>query len=144
RANPAGDPGATLAPKALIADGDGDRADIVAGVLRQAGFDTVITRTGRDALKRLNQASDVDVLWINDQIAYPQLPNLLAQIRADVKYGRLPIFVTLSEDLAKAILPELDVRVEHLIRAVPEVKQVDKSPIRITLEYDAQKVTPGQ
>ncbi|MFL5341208.1 MAG: hypothetical protein ACJ8F7_13760 [Gemmataceae bacterium] len=127
-------------PKALIADADRDRADIVSGVLRAAGFDTVVTNTGRDTLKRLNLASDIDVLWINHELPYPELPYLLAQVRSDVKYGGLPIFITLSEDITKALLPELDVRIDHLIRDNQAIKVVERSPVRIVLGYDGARV----
>jgi CheY-like chemotaxis protein len=129
--------GAELHPKALVADADAVRADLLAGTLRAAGFDTVVTQTGRDTLKRLNQASDIDVLWIDSELPYPELPYLLAQIRTDVKYGRLPLFITLATEDNKAVLPELAIRVEHLLKAIPQAKVVDRSLIRIEVDYDA-------
>ena len=141
-ANPAEDTamGNASRPRALVADADGTRAEVTGSVLRQAGFDTAITRTGRDTLKRLNQAADIDIIWINDEIPYPELPYLLAQIRGDVKYGNLPIFITISEDISKAVLPEMDVRIDHLVRTQPEIKVTEKSPVRITLSFDGMKV----
>src|SRR5262249_12068702 len=137
-ANPADEVGAAPArPKALIADADGVRADLLATTIRQAGYDTVVTRTGRATLTRLNDASDIDVLWVDHELPYPDLPHLLAQIRSDFKQGRVPMFVTIADDASKAVLPELDTRLERLIRTVPEIKVDDKSLIRITMSFDA-------
>src|SRR5205823_7040788 len=94
----AGEPsGAATRPKALIADADGVRADLLATTVRSAGYDTVVTRTGRDTLKRLSEATDIDVLWVDSDLPYPELPHLLAQIRSDFKQGRVPMFVTIAE-----------------------------------------------
>src|SRR5262249_34697329 len=113
-------------------------------VLRSAGYDTVITRTGRDVLRRLNEAADIDVAWLDHSLAYPELPYLLTQIRADVTYGGLPIMITVSDDVTKSVLPEMTVRIERLTHAVPAIKVVEKSPIRITLEFDGYKVLQSQ
>lgn len=135
-----GSEGAAARPKALIGDSDAIRAGMFSDVLRQAGFDTVITRTGRDTLKRLNEASDVDVLFIDHELAFPQLPELLAQLRADYRYGRRPLMVTLSEDISKALLPEMDIRIEKLSKIVPQLAVTEKSPVRVTFNYDALDV----
>jgi CheY-like chemotaxis protein len=124
-------------PKALIADADSTRADLLAETVRQAGFDSVVVHTGRDALKRLSAASDIDVVWVDHEIPYPQLPYFLSQVRADYRYGRLPVMVTLSSNPELGRLPELDVRLGRLTSAVAGVKVVDKTPLRIELAYDA-------
>lgn len=136
----AGGEAAAVRPKALIGDADAVRAGIFSDLLRQAGFDTVVTRTGRDTLKRLSEAADIDVLYIDNELAYPELPELLAQLRADFRYGRRPLFVTLSEDISKALLPEMDVRIEKLTNIIPLVQVREKSPIRVTFTFDALKI----
>jgi CheY-like chemotaxis protein len=80
--------------KVLIADGNRQRAMLVADALKKAGFEPVTAASGRDALRRLKEAADIDVLLIDREIADPQLRDLLAQLRADVDVGLLPIIIT--------------------------------------------------
>ncbi len=144
---PAGD-GAAYRPKALIADPDQGRAELFSDTIRQAGFDPVVTRTGRDTLRRLNEASDIDVLWINHELPYPQLPEFLAQVRGDYRYGRLPLFVTMSEDVSKFRLPEMEVRLGLIERQFGAdlrgnkklTIDLNKMPLRLTLKYDAYQL----
>ncbi|HEV3144637.1 MAG TPA: hypothetical protein VGZ47_12180 [Gemmataceae bacterium] len=136
-ANPATAEGARdIRPKALVADADFNRADLLAQTLRQAGFDSVVTHTGRDTLRRLVQATDIDVLWIDHELPYPQLPHLISEIRSDYRFGRVPVFVTLAQDVTKAQLPQMDVRIENLLRAQPMMKVEERNIVRIAITYD--------
>ncbi|MFN4257955.1 MAG: hypothetical protein ACK4RK_01560 [Gemmataceae bacterium] len=83
-------------PKALIADLEPARAEALAAGVKQAGFEPVIVTTGRDVLRRLREAGDIDLLLIDRSIPDPELPYLLSQLRADIDGGRLPVFVTLG------------------------------------------------
>jgi CheY-like chemotaxis protein len=83
---------------ALIADPNRDRAELVARAIKQAGFEPVIVRSGREAIDRLADAADIDVLLIDAQIVDPLLPNLLAELRSGVDTKRLPTFVTTTSD----------------------------------------------
>ncbi len=80
-------------PKALIADFNTDRANAVAAAVKQAGFEPVVVSTGREALRRLSQAADIDALLIDAAVPDPMLPHLLAQLRADIDTGLLPLLV---------------------------------------------------
>jgi CheY-like chemotaxis protein len=136
-ANPAtAEKDAGIRPKALVADADFVRADLLAQTLRQAGFDSVVTHTGRDALRRLVQATDIDVVWIDHELPYPQLPHLITEIRSDYRFGRLPIYVTLAQDVTKAQLPAMDVHLERLLNSQPLMKVEEKTIVRIVLSYD--------
>jgi hypothetical protein len=73
-------------------------------------------------------------------LAYPQLPYFLTELRSDFRFGRLPVFVTLSPDPDKAGLPELDVRVERLLKSQPTMKVDEKTLIRIVIGYDGLNV----
>lgn len=131
-------------PKALIADADQVRAELLASTIRQAGYDSVVVHTGRDALKRLNQAADIDMIWAEHDLPYPGLAPFIAQVRSDFRYGRLPVFVTLSDDVRKSILPELETRLSRLLPANPEIRLVEKNLIRVEMAYDAYKLSPGE
>jgi CheY-like chemotaxis protein len=99
--------------KVLVADFDKDRAALVGQALQKAGFEPVVVQTGKEALKRLGQAGDIDALLIDSAIPDPQLPHLLAQLRADIDSGGLPILVTTSAD-----------QIDHLQRQVEPYRNV--------------------
>jgi CheY-like chemotaxis protein len=81
-------------PKALVAYSNEDLANAVASGVRAAGFEPVVVRTGRAALRRLEEAGDIDIILLDADLPDPMLPNLIAQLRADVNAGLLPIIVT--------------------------------------------------
>src|SRR5205823_13074619 len=83
-------------------------------IVERAGFDPVTAHTGRDVLRRLNQAADIDVLWIHHELAFPQLPDFLGQVRSDFRYGKLPLFVTVAVDMSRSRLDEIELALEQL------------------------------
>jgi CheY-like chemotaxis protein len=86
------------APKALVAYSNEDYANAVARGVRAAGFEPVVVRTGRAALRRLEEAGDIDVILLDADLPDPMLPNLVAQLRADINVGLLPLIVTAAPD----------------------------------------------
>jgi CheY-like chemotaxis protein len=87
------DPEAKQAPKVLIGFANEDVLDKVGDVVVQAGFEPVKVRTGQAALRRLNQAADIDAILIDSELPDPGLSPLLGQLRADVNFGRLPLIL---------------------------------------------------
>lgn len=82
--------------RAVIADPDSVRAAGLSDLLEKAGYDTVRVRTGRDLLRRLRQAGDVDLVVVDHHIQDPPLPYTLGQLRADAHNGLLPVLVVAS------------------------------------------------
>jgi CheY-like chemotaxis protein len=80
--------------KILIADANRQRAMLVADAVKKAGFEPVVATSGHDALRQLKEAADIDAVLIDRDIPDPQLRDLLAQLRADVNVGLLPIIIT--------------------------------------------------
>jgi CheY-like chemotaxis protein len=80
--------------KVLIADGNRERAMLVADAVRKAGFDPVTATTGREALRLVREAADIDVILIDQSITDPLLVHLLPQLRADMDVGQVPILIT--------------------------------------------------
>src|SRR5262249_27360356 len=87
-----------MTPAVLIASPNGDQAHELARVLRDQGFATDKAATGRRLLERLHQSPDADLVFLDQGIVDPLLPNLLAQLRADVDYGLLPVIITAPAD----------------------------------------------
>lgn len=90
----AGEPEAKAQPKVLVAFANDAIANLVANNVQKAGFQPVLARTGREVLRRLNQASDIDVLLIDAGLPDPGLRFLLGQLRADRNAGHLPLILT--------------------------------------------------
>jgi hypothetical protein len=90
----AGEPEANARPKVLLGFANEDIGNIAATNVRKAGYQPISVRTGRDVLRRLNEADDIDVLLLDAALPDPGLSSLLAQLRADRNAGRLPLLLT--------------------------------------------------
>ena len=98
RASLSADPPAGARQKALYADPDAVRGEGISAVLQQSGFDTEVVSTGRELMKRLQRATDVDLVVIDRHIVDPMLTDLMPQIRADYRAKTLPVFVVASPE----------------------------------------------
>lgn len=85
-------------PRVLIADFRKERRDALAAALKQAGYESVAVGTGREAMQRLNEAADIDAIILDSQVPDPGLLYQLAQLRADVHSGQLPVIVVAPAD----------------------------------------------
>jgi CheY-like chemotaxis protein len=90
------------------------RGEEVAQAVKEAGFDAVVVQTGRQALQRLGESGDIDVMLIDYQVFDPLLNDLLAQLRADVNVGQIPIIVTIPPTPDGVRQPELVLRLQRL------------------------------
>jgi CheY-like chemotaxis protein len=84
---------AKAVPKVLVGFAGEDTTVKVADAVAKAGYEPIRVTTGRDALRRLNEASDVEVLLLDANLPEPGLTSLLAQLRADSNAGRLPVLL---------------------------------------------------
>jgi hypothetical protein len=101
-------------PRAIVADFNKDRANAVGQGVREAGYTPLLCYTGNEVLRRLAEAADVDVLFVDYAIPDPALPYLLAQLRGDVDAGRLPVFVTVHPDAGGKVPPGLEESLQRL------------------------------
>jgi hypothetical protein len=106
-------------PKALLGDANPDRANSLAAVIKQAGFEPVIVGSGRALLRRLAEAADIDVVLVEADLPDPPLTDLLAVRRADVNARGLPLFVLASASQLN--------RAERLARTYPNVWAVPEA-----------------
>jgi CheY-like chemotaxis protein len=90
--------GAPEKPRALLGDPTPLHADALARLLRRVGFDVETVGTGKDLLRRIHQRPDFAVLFVDHHLPYPLLPDLLAQVRADVKAAPIPLYVVASSE----------------------------------------------
>src|SRR5262249_46452025 len=81
------------APKVLVGFLNADTAQAVGNAVEKAGMVPVRVRSGNEAMKRLSEAADIDAILIDAGLPDPGLPSLLAQLRADVNVGDLPLVI---------------------------------------------------
>lgn len=65
----------------------------IGDVFKAAGFDVIYARTGREVLRRLREANDIDAVVVDAEIPDQALPDLLASLRHDIQLSSLPVRV---------------------------------------------------
>jgi CheY-like chemotaxis protein len=123
-------------PKAMIGDGDRRRAEALASLARQSGFDTEIALTGKEVIRRLQEKADIDLVLIDHHLQLPSLPDFLAQVRADLRTRPIPLAVVASPDHPTSAHPiTLLARLAVLVAAAEHVNHI-KTQAR---EFDARR-----
>lgn len=89
--------------RVLVADANTPRTEQTVRNLRQAGFDAVVVGTGREALRRLAEAADIDLAIVDHALPDPGLAYFLAQLRSDVHVGLLPVLVVAAPEREKSL-----------------------------------------
>jgi CheY-like chemotaxis protein len=79
--------------KALVADSNNDRANLIAKFVKEAGYEPVVVHTGREVLQQLKESTDFDLVLLVQDVVDPDLPSLLAQLRADIDNGQTPVLI---------------------------------------------------
>ncbi|MSR30653.1 MAG: hypothetical protein EXR99_04025 [Gemmataceae bacterium] len=65
----------------------------VATAMRSAGMDPIVVSTGRQILRRLEKAADIDAVFLESTLPDPGLHHLLASIRGESYAAKLPVFL---------------------------------------------------
>ncbi|MBY0456668.1 MAG: hypothetical protein K2V38_04970, partial [Gemmataceae bacterium] len=102
----------------LLADPAGYRSDANAALLRGMGFEVEQYASGRDLLRRVNKASDFDLIVVDRHTPNPELIDLVANLSSDPRAAGRPVVVIASADKAKApTFDQLLLRTSMLIAA---------------------------
>jgi len=80
-------------PRAVIGRFDIQQGQELERTMQAAGFETVLLRTGREVMRRLRSAGDIDLVVLDSEIPYPPLPDMLANLHYDVHLSSLPVRV---------------------------------------------------
>jgi CheY-like chemotaxis protein len=83
------------APKAVVIDGDVNRANTVASVLRGLGYDVATADDGRDGFREAARSADVELILIEPTVLNGSWKTIdtLTNLRADASTAGLPIFL---------------------------------------------------
>jgi CheY-like chemotaxis protein len=99
----------------------------IARTLEKAGFEVFTARTGRGVLRRLNEASDIDLVMVDANLPDPEIQFLVSQLRADINYGLLPVLVLTPEE-RKLRLERLFDRFANVhVHVVPQALALDEN-----------------
>jgi CheY-like chemotaxis protein len=138
----AGDP---VAPpnargKVIIADPFAVRADEITVIVRRLGYQTEQVGTGRELVRRMSAATDVDLVLVDRHIANPTLPDTLAQLRGNPNVGRRAVLVVASTDDQRPISAEAMLLRMALLVAATETLDTALPPFD---EYN-RRLTPEE
>jgi CheY-like chemotaxis protein len=124
----AAEPAEKAVPKVLVGYFNADLGQEVAKAVEKAGLQPVRVSTGREALQRLGEAADIDAIVIDANLPDPGLSSLLAQLRADVNVGELPLVLAAPKE-----------RVENLRKLADKYRNVAVIPAPQALDPETLK-----
>jgi CheY-like chemotaxis protein/tetratricopeptide (TPR) repeat protein len=125
----------------LIGDFDQARGLALANELRRGGYRSEVVRTGKEVVRRLGEAADIDVVVVHAMLPYMQLPELMASLRADTRSGVVPVVVLLPAGETALAHDDREWRIRQFTSNDPRVRIVRGA---LTPEVLAQEVgQPG-
>jgi len=89
--------------RALVVDPDVIRGEQTVAVFKDAGLAAERLATGRELLRRVNKASDADLIVIDHHVLNPLLNDVLSQLAASSITARIPTVVIASSDRVKPV-----------------------------------------
>jgi hypothetical protein len=129
-------------PKALLGYVNEEFSVKASETVKQAGFEPIIVRTGRELLKRLNEAADIEVVIFDADLPDPGLTTLLGQLRSDVRYGRLPVYITAAHQQLDRLLAERD-RLDAQLKNAAEGTRISlqQARDRLSAQIDMERTS---
>lgn len=101
------------APSSVVIDASIQRASLLAGLLREAGFTANIARTGRGGFRLAAAKMDVELIAVNANAIRWGLSQTIANLRADARTASIPI-VVYGDERTRA-------HARHLLRRYPRM-----------------------
>ncbi len=80
-------------PRALVIDGNAERASVVAGFLRESGYDSHVASTGAQGFSEAVLAADLELIAIDPNFINDpwKLADLLGNLKADARTAGIPV-----------------------------------------------------
>ena len=85
--------------RTILATDDTELGRRIMGRIKETGREGILVTTGGDLLRRLNRASDIDLIILDPNLPGYGTASLVAQLRSDRHFGKLPLVIL---GLAKA------------------------------------------
>ena len=97
-------------PRAIVVDGNAERASQVSGHLRGVGYDARVAATGAQGFAEAAESADIELIAIDPNfIGDPwKLADLLGNLKADARTAGIPIFLVGPLDLTNQLASKLE------------------------------------
>ena len=97
-------------PRALVIDGNAERASMVSGYLRGLGYNTLVAASGARGFAEAADSADIELIaldpnFINDSW---RLADLLGNLKADARTAGIPVFLVGPLDLQNQLASSLE------------------------------------
>jgi hypothetical protein len=125
----AAEPAEKGAPRVVVGFFNQELGNEIAKVVKRAGMEPVSARTGNDVLRRVGEAADIEAILIDASLPEPGPASLIAQLRADVNVGELPLVLVAPKE-----------RLEPLRRHIEKYRNVSVIPTPQALDPDTLKL----
>ncbi len=86
--------------RTIVATDDTELGQRIMSRIKETGREAILVASGGDLLRRLNKASDIDLIVLDPNLPGYGTASLIAQLRSDRHFGRLPLVIL---GLAKTI-----------------------------------------
>lgn len=97
-------------PRALVIDGNSERASQVTGYLRNLGFDPRAAATGAQGFTEAAESADIELIAVEPNTVNDpwDLPDILTNLRSDPRTAGIPIFIVGPLDYQNQFAPKLE------------------------------------
>lgn len=129
----AAEPATRGVPRVLVGYFDPELGARVVEAVRLSGYEAIKVSTGRELMRRLGEAADIDLILLEETLPDPGLDQLLANLRSDRNVAQLPVLLTAKRE-----------RVEPLRRHVSQWKNVTVIPAGFALDSRDLQVVLAQ
>lgn len=131
--------GTTSKGRAIVADPNDIRADNVREYLTDLGYVTERVKTGRDLLRRVGRATDLDLVIVDRHVVDPLVSDLVPQLKSNPHLAGRPILVVASPDKPISVpLEQLLLRVA----AIVALTETDEPVVTPPFAIDPRKPLP--
>lgn len=99
--------------RTILATDDTELGRRLMGRIKETGREGILVTTGGDLLRRLNRASDIDLIILDPNLPGYGTASLVAQLRSDRHFGKLPLVIlglAKSTDVRDIILEYSDIQ----------------------------------
>ncbi len=79
--------------RTIVATDDTDLGQRIMNRIKETGREGILVASGGDLLRRLNKASDIDLILLDPNLPGYGTASLVAQLRSDRHFGRLPLVI---------------------------------------------------
>jgi CheY-like chemotaxis protein len=127
----AAEPAEKAAPKVVVGFFNQEMGNEVGKAVKTADMEPIHARTGNDVLRRVGEAADIDAILIDAALPDPGPASLIAQLRADVNVGDLPLILAAPKERLDALRRHLEKY--RNVSVIPTPQALDPDTLKLVL-----------